>query len=56
MTETYNMWVTCDNCKQVVDVTIDKGTPLDQVDWDKKPCSNCGTCKLDPDTAKAPMV
>ena len=56
MSETYNVNMTCDNCKQVVEVTVDKGTPLDQVDWDKKQCSNCGVCKLDPSTVKPSML
>ena len=45
---TYGMRVSCRNCRLDIVVPIDKGGVLDQVDWAKKPCVNCGTCRLDP--------
>ena len=52
MSETYNVYITCGNCKQIADVTANKGTPMDQDFWSKKPCPNCGVCKLDPSTVQ----
>ena len=49
---TYNVFVSCRNCMLEMVIPIKKGLLLDQVDWDKKECINCGTCKLDPATIR----
>ena len=60
MGETYSMLVSCRNSMLVscrnsmleLVIPIDKGKLRDQVDWDKMPCANCGTYKLDPSTIR----
>lgn len=52
MGETYSMLVSCRNSMLKLAIPIDKGKLRDQVDWDKMPCANCGTYKLDPSTIR----
>lgn len=49
---TYNVLVSCRNCMLELAIPISKGRLLNQVDWGKKPCPNCGTCELDPATIR----
>lgn len=52
MGSTYNVLISCCNCMLEMIIPIKKGVLLDQVDWDKKECINCGTYKLDPATIR----
>ena len=52
MGKTYTVAVSCRNCMLEIAIPIDKGILLSQVDWGKKPCINCGTCRLDPTTIR----